>query len=160
MFLTKRVVVAISLVAAAVLAAASADLSACSTIPPELSYEQASTVFVGHIIRTEEAEALRESADSPPIPVVEASLRVMEVLKGKPPMDGKVKTAVATISCNAPLIRGFDYVIFLHSEDSLRPPNLGAYLLSSLDRDPAFGTDTRRVLEKLRSLSRSNEVAP
>jgi hypothetical protein len=36
--------------------------------PQEQLYEQASTVFVGHVIRTEEAEPLREHEHAPPMP--------------------------------------------------------------------------------------------
>jgi hypothetical protein len=51
--------------------------------PQEQLYEQASTVFVGHVICTEEAEPLREYEIVSPIPMIEVTLRIKEVLARK-----------------------------------------------------------------------------
>src|SRR5262245_59765572 len=59
--------------------------------PQEQLFEMASTVFVGHVIRTEEAGPLRDHKYATPMRVLEATLRIKEVLKGDPPADGKVR---------------------------------------------------------------------
>ena len=87
------------------------------------TYEQhlakASTAFIGRILRTEEAGTMRESDDSSPEPAVEGTFRVVGVLKGEPPADGKVR-ASASMHCNVPLRAGQDYAIFLYGDNLIR----------------------------------------
>src|SRR5262245_5144256 len=85
---------------------------ACSRTdtPPtnEELFAKASAVFVGHLVRVEEdgvvslselrayAKLPRDvSVESlPPIPAVQATFRVVEVFKGQPPADGKIRAPV------------------------------------------------------------------
>src|SRR5215467_1006962 len=56
--------------------------------PYETFLARASTVFVGHVFRTEEAGTIRTADHLSTVPVVEGTFRV---LKGQPPADGKVR---------------------------------------------------------------------
>src|SRR5262245_32086353 len=116
--------------------------------PQEQLFEMASTVFVGHVIRTEAAEPIREYED---LPVMEVMLRIKEVLNGGPPEDGKVR-AFGEGECNVLLVPGFDYLIFLYGDNLVRPPNLGAYAL--FDRFESAPGGYQRVLDKLREVSK------
>jgi hypothetical protein len=123
--------------------------------PQEQLYGQASTVFIGHVISTEEASPLLDDEKAPLTPMMVATLRVIEVLKGEPPADGKVR-ASASQDCNVLLVPGFDYVIFLYGDNLVRPPNLGAYTLYGYFEPLPGGYigQQKRVLDKLRELSR------
>src|SRR5206468_12041125 len=72
-----------------------APAHACSfdRLSPLQLFARASTVFVAHVVRTEEAMGLSPLSDKPEV-IVEASFRIVEVLKGQPPKDGKVKSRV------------------------------------------------------------------
>jgi hypothetical protein len=113
--------------------------------PQEQLYEMASTVFIGHVIRTEEGEPSGAS------PTLVATLRIKEVLKGEPPADGKVR-ASAQQYCNVLLVPGFDYVIFLYGDNLVLAPNRGAYPL--FDHFAPEPGGYQRVLDKLRALSK------
>jgi hypothetical protein len=85
-----------------------------------LSHEQlfarASTVFVAHVVRTEEAMGLSPLSDKPEV-IVEASFRIVEVLKGQTPKDGKVKSRVPLGgNCSIELLAAIDYLFFLNND--------------------------------------------
>jgi hypothetical protein len=92
---------------------------ACSTLDTiqgrepskEEQFAQASAVFVAHVTHVVEIDAKRRSADEP---VLEATFRVIEVLKGQPPPDNKVKSyGYRPGNCTVPMFAGMDYVFFL-----------------------------------------------
>src|SRR5262245_54373339 len=152
---------------------------ACSRLdePPsdEELFAKASAVFVGHVVRVEEAGAVsvREwlayppwvkvewrtpkavAESSPPWPALQATFRVVEVFKGQPPADGKIRAPVGNY-CTGPLFWvGSDHVIFLYE---------GNFVRSSDESRPAFsfgrpGRDDERfgprLPEKLRELSKN-----
>src|SRR5262249_55218590 len=127
--------------------------TACSRVdqPPsdEELFAKASAVFVGHVIRVEEAgtvslsellayppwvtpewrqpKAILESL--PPTPAVEATFRVVEVFKGQPPADGKIRAPVGNYCTGPLLLPGSDHVFFLHD---------GKFIRSSDETRPAF----------------------
>jgi hypothetical protein len=122
--------------------------------PQEQLYEQASTVFVGHVVRTEEAEPLRDHMYGTSTPVLVATLRIEEALKGEPPADGKVR-AYAKQRCNVLLVPGFDYVIFLYKDVDIPPlGNMRAYPLDGYFEPTPGGYigQEKRVLDRLREL--------
>jgi hypothetical protein len=51
-------------------------------------------------------------------PGVQATFRLIEVLKGQPPADGKVKGPIPFM-CMRPLLAAVDYVIFLNEGDNV-----------------------------------------
>ena len=122
-----------------------------SWIKNEQAVANASTVFVGHLIRTEEAAAASIS-DTQPTPVIEATFKVLEVLKGQAPPDGKVRTSLLDERClplfGLHLVPGNDYLVFLDQDNFIRGPDNGSrYLLGGFD------AHTQQWLEKLRGLS-------
>src|SRR5262245_48642605 len=72
----------------------------------------ASAVFVGRLVSVEEAGVV-SAGELPPRVAVEGTFRVIEVLKGQPPADGKVR-APAFEACGPLLLAGWEYVFFLH----------------------------------------------
>jgi len=93
---------------------------ACQISDPhtdEQLYAKASAVFVGRIFRTEEVEGRLEFAgtvDLRVVPLVEATFRLVEVLKGDPPVDRKIRGLIGHSTCGVSLLVGFDYLIFLN----------------------------------------------
>ena len=71
--------------------------SACQMENPqsdEQLYAKASTVFVGRILRSEEVEGrpeVRGASGLRAVPLLESTFRLVEVLKGDPPADRKVR---------------------------------------------------------------------
>ncbi len=91
---------------------------ACSWYPPpsdEGLFAKASAVFVARIVSAEEVET--RYPHGPRGPGVEATFRLIEVLKGEPPADGKVRGPIPFM-CMRPLEVGLDYVIFLNEGDN------------------------------------------
>jgi hypothetical protein len=125
--------------------------------PEEQLFEIASTVFVGRVIRTEEAEPLRDHKYGTSTGVLVATLRIEEVLKGEPPADGKVRASAQQHFCNVLLVPGFDYVIFLYKDIDIPPfGNMRAYPLDGyFEPEPGgYVPQEKRVLDKLRELSK------
>jgi hypothetical protein len=90
-------------------------VSACSMANPPTDaqlFEKASTVFIGHIVRTEEIESRYPEAGVVG-PAVQGRFRLVEVRKGEPPADRKVVGPIP-VMCMMPLMVGLDYVIFLN----------------------------------------------
>jgi hypothetical protein len=87
-------------------------------------------------------------SDKPEV-IVEASFRIVEVLKGQPPKDGKVKSFVPLGgNCSVTLVAATDYLFFLNNDlnfvaifDGSRP----IYLWHS---------EHKVLLERLRALSK------
>ena len=124
--------------------------------PQEQLFEMASTVFVGHVIRTEEAEPLRNHKGATSTRVLEATLRINEVLKGEPPADGKVR-AFGEQECNVLLVPGFDYVIFLYKDNDIPfLNNMRAYPLDGYfePKPGGYVSEEYRTLNKLRELGK------
>ena len=98
-------------------------VSACSMINPPTDadlFAKASTVFVARIFRAEEVEMqypVDRGATPKALPGVEASFRLIEILKGQPPADGKVRGPFPFM-CMMPLMVAVDYVIFLNDGDN------------------------------------------
>src|SRR5262249_16417986 len=98
--------------------------SACSMSNPpndEELFAKASTVFVGHIIRAEEIEIqipVPGGADTRTAPGIEGTFRLVEVLKGEPPADRKVKSFIPMM-CVEWLMVGMDYLIFLNEGSNM-----------------------------------------
>jgi hypothetical protein len=142
---------------------------ACSWYPrptDEGLFEKAAAVFVAHIVRAEEVEIQYLGPRSGPDakgPAVEATFRLIEVLKGQPPADGKIRGPIP-IMCMMPLQAGLDYVIFLNEGDTFivwgedkgtRP------LVDTPSADDRACYYRQCTLEKLRDLgrkARSGEV--
>lgn len=152
--------------------------------PPsdEELFAAASAVFVGHIFRVEEAEptrvwavrslemlkrmkpdltsseeaAIRKRHDEmQPVPSVEGTFRVVEVLKGSPPPDGKVP-ALPFVFCSGAIAAGVDYLFFLYRDNFvfIDPDDGTRPLLNWPDRDGKMERQ-QRTLEKLRALSKT-----
>ena len=68
--------------------------SACSwdrTVSHEELFARATSVFIGHIVRTEEVE---DSIDGQRQMIIEGAFRVVEMLKGLSPAGGKIRSRV------------------------------------------------------------------
>jgi hypothetical protein len=118
----------------------------------EKRYTQASTVFVGHLVRVEETGVVSTGELLPSRPAVEGTFHVVEVLKGHPPVDGKVR-APAPTACFGPLLLvGFDHAVFLNDGKLIRSWGEAIFLY----RHPGHQGDSgsNRFLEELRELSR------
>jgi hypothetical protein len=81
---------------------------ACSPAPPNLSipekFAKASAVFAARIFRTEEVFGKG----------IEATFRVIEIFKGQPPSDQKVRSMeFRPGACGFPLMAGIDHLFFL-----------------------------------------------
>lgn len=113
-------------------------------------FSQASTVLVAHLTSVEEIAAPNDMKGAYN-KIIEASITTIELIKGKPPADGKVRSAPFGYgNCTIPFLAGADYVFFLQNE--------GAYItfvtgsagpILNLD-----GAKVREKLEKLRALAK------
>jgi hypothetical protein len=136
---------------------------ACSGIDTptdEQLFAKASTVFVGHVFRTEEIEIhmkLPGEARSRAVPAVEGTFRLIEILKGQPPENGKVRGPIYII-CAMPLLVGLDYLFFLdESNFTLTGLGTGTRFFDLLDKPGLEDKHCRRrecVLAKLREIRR------
>jgi hypothetical protein len=129
---------------------------ACSSLEPvteERSFAKASAVFLAHVIRTEETEGENPLLiNHPTAPMVEATFPVIEVLKGQPPADGKVRSLVVGYGnyCSIPLFAGLDYVFFV--EDG----NFISLLGGTRPFITINGYEPKRLIEKLRALAKQD----
>src|SRR5262249_18612234 len=138
--------------------------------PPsdEQLFSQASTVFVAHVFRVEKAGVVSQREllafppwrvespppksaieSKPPIPAIEATFRVVEVFKGEPPSDGKVRAPIYMHCVGPALLAGSDHVFFLHEGNFVRSWLEGR---PSLNLTPEQDAEHKRLLEKLRGL--------
>jgi hypothetical protein len=137
--------------------------SACQMENPpsdEQLYAKASTVFVGRIFRTEEIEVQREAPDaggSRTLSAVEATFRLVETLKGDPPVDRKIRHRVEYFNtCLRPLLVGFDYLIFLNAGSTFVVDEFdaGTRILFAWRIEDTYCQGRQCVLEKLRALGK------
>lgn len=110
----------------------------------ERSHAAASTVFVGRIVRTEEAGTIQRPDHLQPESAVEATFRVVGVMKGQPPADGKVRLR-ADWTCNVRLLAGQTYAIFLYGDNVVWWPNMGTTRLWQVQN-----IDAKRPVDQLR----------
>jgi hypothetical protein len=128
--------------------------NACSSLegPPteEQLFAKASAVFLAHVVRTEETQGANPLLVSHPTSaMVDATFRVIEVLKGEPPADGKVRSLVyGAGNCSVALLAGLDYLVFLQDGNFVLWPG-GTMAFFNLD-----GTEPKRLLEKFRNLAK------
>jgi hypothetical protein len=120
----------------------------------EKRYAQASTVFIGHLVRVEETGAMSTGELLPSRPSVQATFHAVEVLKGHPPGDGRIR-APAPAACFGPLLLvGFDHVVFLNEDNLIRSWGQAIFLY----RHPGHVGDggSQRLLEQLRELRKKD----
>jgi len=129
----------------------SGGAGACSwdrTVTDQERFRAARSVFIAHVMRTEEVE--RSAADQDE-PMIQATVRVLESFKGLPPADGKIRSRVfGGGNCTIPILAGNDYLIFLRDDLPVSFPG-GSRLLSSL-RDDLQDEETKQILKMLRRL--------
>ena len=119
--------------------------SACSW--QETTYEdkfrRAISIFTAHVVSTE--EKVEPSADSLDDRLVYGTVKVVEMFKGQPPADGKIKSGVfSNGNCTIPIMAGNDYLIFLYDDSLVDFPG-GSTLLPSLKAD-LQDEQTKRML--------------
>ncbi|CCD98968.1 hypothetical protein [Bradyrhizobium sp. STM 3809] len=128
--------------------------TACSSMSPpsteEELFSRASVVFVAHLTSVREIDA-PDDMKAAYKQIIEASVQTIEVIKGKPPEDGKLRSGPFGYgNCTLPLLAGADYIFFLQDQN----PYI-TFLTGSagpiLNRQ---GTEVRKRLEKLRSLAK------
>jgi hypothetical protein len=85
-------------------------------------------------------------------PIVEATFRLVETLKGQPPPDGKVKSLVwSNGNCSVLLVAALDYLFFLHGDSyALIGGGSRPILLEGVESVTA---ETKSLLQRLRALS-------
>jgi hypothetical protein len=163
---------------AILLFAKTAAAHACSYAPgheppsDEELFAQASTVFVGHVFRVEKSgtvsqrellafppwwklESLPPKAtveSMPPIPAIEATFRVVEVFKGDPPTDGKIRAPIYMHCVGSILLAGADHVFFLYEGNFVRTSLEGRAVFNR--PTPEQDAEHKRLLGKLRDLSK------
>jgi hypothetical protein len=125
--------------------------SACSW--RETTYEdkfrRAISIFTAHVVSTE--EKVEPSADIMDGRVIYATVKVVEMFKGQPPADGRVKSGVfSNGNCTIPIMAGNDYLIFLYEDSLVHFPG-GSTLLASLKAD-LQDEQTKRLLRILKHL--------
>jgi len=127
---------------------------ACSSLEPpptdEELFQQATAVFLAHVVRTEEKQYVwPDAANSKPWPIVEGNYQIVEVLKGQPPADGKVRDLVfGPGNCSLGLLVGMDYLFFIQPG----PNNFVLWPTGSRMIINREGTEVVKLLEKLRKL--------
>jgi hypothetical protein len=131
-------------------AAASACSAPDAPKTTEEKFARATAVFVAHMVRTEEAGLMVMGNHKEPI--IEGTFRVIEVLKGRPPEDGKVRSPpYGPGNCTIPLMAGMDYVFFLGPSDNKQ--NFVTWITGSFGTFNLGGTEPKRILDELRKLS-------
>jgi len=122
----------------------------CMRVSDEELFAQASSVFIAHIVRSEEAMSLSPHSPDKPETIIEASFTIVEILKGQPPAGGKVKSETWGWSCAMTLYPAVDYLIFLHGNDFIHA--CGGSRPIILHGADEVTTKTRKLLEGLRAL--------
>lgn len=130
---------------------------ACTLLTPPptdaVNFEKASSVFVAHVVTTEE---LRDATtgSSEPKPTIQATLRIIEVLKGHAFAGNTVQAAFPAYgNCSLFLLAGFDYLFFV-GNDNLVVSTSGSRPISPLD------ADAKALLERLRKLQAGGDRKP
>jgi len=129
-------------------------LLACSRPPGEAPpteselFQKAQAVFVAHVYRTAEGTRSIDSSEKP-FPVVEGEFRVIEVLKGVPPANGKVATLVPSPgNCAVLMVAGVDYVFFVQEGHDLIWWPDGSQAFTNLQ-----AIEPKKYLERLRKIA-------
>jgi hypothetical protein len=125
--------------------------SACSwqKTTYEDKFRRAISIFTARVVRTE--EKAEPSADIVDDRVVYATIKVVEMFKGQPPADGKIRSRVfSNGNCTIPIMAGNDYLIFLYDDSFVGFPG-GSTVLPSLEAD-LQDEETKRVLRILTHL--------
>ena len=147
-----RFLLLLCLVASAVLVN-TAPVRACSyeRLSDEQLYAKASMVFVARVVRTEEAKGLSPLSGEAE-PIVEATFRLVETLKGQPPPDGKVKSLVwSNGNCSVLLVAALDYLFFLHGDSyALIGGGSRPIVIEGVE---SMTAETKSLLQRLRALS-------
>ena len=87
-----------------------------------------------------------------PEPLVEATFRIIETLKGEPPVDGKIKSLVwSNGNCGVLLVAALDYLLFLHGDNYVLIG--GGSRPISLEGVESVTAETRSLPQSLRALS-------
>ena len=87
-----------------------------------------------------------------PEPLVEATFRVVETLKGKPPGDGKVKSLRwSNGNCSVLLVAGLDYLFLLYEDNYVLLGGGSRPVL--LEGAESVTAETKSLLQRLRALS-------
>jgi hypothetical protein len=130
---------------------------ACSRAPDvseptqEELFSAASAVFVAHLTKTEEVKPADPSKDAEG--VIEGTFRVIEILKGQPPADGKVKSELFFPgNCTIPLISGMDYIFFIDNRFLDKKENYIWWPSGSANIMNINGSQVQQMLTKLRAL--------
>jgi hypothetical protein len=122
------------------------EANACSwdrTVSRDQLFAQATSVFIGHIVQTKEVE---DSIDGQRQMIVEGVVGVVEMLKGPPPADGKIRSRIyGPGNCTIPILAGTDYLLFIHQDNLISYPG-GSRALPPLRR--TFRTLRPATLEK------------
>src|ERR1700756_3382819 len=112
---SRRFIVAASFVAISIGQVSSGY--ACSRMPPvpteEELFSQASSVFVAHLTSVKEISA-PDDVKSAYENIIEGSFSTIELIKGEPPANGKVRSAPYGYgNCTIPFLAGADYIFFM-----------------------------------------------
>lgn len=131
--------------------------SACSDRYPPRSdadlFAKASAVFVAHIVRADEIRMQHPDGDEGGVPAVEATFRLVEVLKGRPPADGRVREPLPHI-CTRSLLVGLEYVIFLDGDILWAKDEGTRPLFDGPTAEDKWCSRKQCQLEKLRALAK------
>lgn len=132
---------------------AAANAWACSLSPdtPEPTakerFDRANTILVARMTKVEEIEAPEGFGN---FPLVEGTLRPIELLKGELPAGNKVRGPVyGPGNCSIPFFAGWDYILYLDGEHNfvLWPSGSEAYF--NID-----GKEPQEALAELRALAK------
>jgi len=117
---------------------------ACSVSLPDVEkqYARASAVFVGHLVSVDEAGVVSTGELLPPRVAVEATFRVVEVLKGEPPAGGKIRAPAFEV-CGPILLAGWEYLFLLYEGGNFISSWEGAMPLHK------WPNERERLLQKL-----------
>jgi hypothetical protein len=132
--------------------------------PPPITakqFERANSVFVARVVRTEvmPIEETHVVFGGKEHPVVEATFQTIEVLKGRPPDDNKVRSLVHGFgNCTIMLLAGMDYVFFLRPDVLMdEGRNLVWWTTGSFGTFNIEGTEPKGILDELRKRSKSTK---
>ncbi|WP_257167255.1 hypothetical protein [Bradyrhizobium sp. SRS-191] len=139
---------------AAITIAQISPAAACSSLSGPSSEEQlfakATSVFVAHVTSVAEIAAPDDVRKHYP-QILEASINTIEVIKGQPPADAKVRSLpLGYGNCTLPLLAGADYIFFFQDQ-------LSYVTFVTGSAGPILnlaGTEVRGRLERLRSLAK------
>ena len=143
-------------VIAVLIVSGAAPARACKEPKDEWLFQHASTVFVARVLRTEETWGIPPIVDRPE-PIVEGTFRLIELLKGQPPKDNKIRIS-ASLPCLTKLEAAMDYLFFLSDDHNFVMPNRGSGSLGKPFEGDIFHEENIRLrLDKLRVLANGSK---